>query len=164
MGHCAKSRKFAGSIPDVVTGIFLIFGPIMALGLTQLLTEMSTRNISLGVKALLRPGRTQTQVLFNQSKNTEPPIFYIAICNISVRNFSWRKLAGRPLQLGYLLPMKIHHFISSCVDTHTIYLLPSSTALEEQELKRLQLHPLYLNIRVIRTNRMHSLLSIYFTD
>jgi len=58
--------------------------------------------------------------------------------------------------------MKIRHFISSSVGTYTIYLLPSSTSLEEQELKRLQLHLLYLNIRIIRTNRMHYLLSIYF--
>jgi hypothetical protein len=40
--HCAASREAAGSIPDVVT---------MAVGLTQPLTEMSTRDISLGVKA-----------------------------------------------------------------------------------------------------------------
>jgi hypothetical protein len=52
--HCATSRKVAGSIPDGVTGIFLWHNPsgrIMALGLTQPLTEMSTRNISWGVKA-----------------------------------------------------------------------------------------------------------------
>jgi len=60
--------------------------------------------------------------------------------------------------------MKIRHFISSSVGTYTIYLLPSSTSLEEQELKRLQLHLLYLNIRIIRTNRMHYLLSIYFNN
>jgi hypothetical protein len=43
------SRKVAGSIPDGVTGIFHLhnhFGRTMALGLTQPLTEMSTRNIS----------------------------------------------------------------------------------------------------------------------
>jgi hypothetical protein len=42
-----------GSIPDGVTGIFHIYDPsgcTMALGLTQPLTEMSTRNISLGIK------------------------------------------------------------------------------------------------------------------
>ena len=52
--HCATSRKVAGSIPDVVTGIFRWHNPsgrTMALGLTQSLTEMSTRNIFLGVKA-----------------------------------------------------------------------------------------------------------------
>ena len=49
--HCATSRKVAGSIPDVVTGIFHWHNPSgssMALGLTQPLTEMSTRNISWG--------------------------------------------------------------------------------------------------------------------
>ena len=43
--HCAKGRKVAGSIPDDVIGQ----NPsrrTMALGLTQPLTEMRTRNIS----------------------------------------------------------------------------------------------------------------------
>ena len=43
-----------GSIPDGVTVIFNRHNPsgrTMALGLTQLLTEMSTINISWGVKA-----------------------------------------------------------------------------------------------------------------
>ena len=47
--HCATSRKVEGSIPDGVTGIFHWHNPsghTMALGLTQSLTEMSTRNIS----------------------------------------------------------------------------------------------------------------------
>jgi hypothetical protein len=52
--HCAKSRKVAGSIPYDVIGMFHSHNPsgrIMALGLTQPLTEMSTRNISWGLKA-----------------------------------------------------------------------------------------------------------------
>ena len=53
--HCATSRKVAGSIPDVVIGIFHWHNPsgrTMALGSTQPLTEKSTRNISwAGVKA-----------------------------------------------------------------------------------------------------------------
>ena len=52
--HCATSRKVAGSIPDDVIGIFHWHNPsggTMALGLTQPLTEMSTRNISWRVKA-----------------------------------------------------------------------------------------------------------------
>ena len=48
--HCAASRSVAGSIPVGVYGISR-FGRAMALGLTQPLTEMSTRNISWGVKA-----------------------------------------------------------------------------------------------------------------
>jgi hypothetical protein len=40
--HCATSGKVAGSIPDGVA--------VMALGLTQPLTEMSTSNNSWGVK------------------------------------------------------------------------------------------------------------------
>jgi len=49
--HCATSRKVAGSIPDGVIGVFHWHNPsgsTMALGLTQTLTEMSTRNISWG--------------------------------------------------------------------------------------------------------------------
>jgi len=52
--HCATSRRVAVSIPDGVTGSFHWNNPsdrTMALGLTQPLTEMSTRNISWGVKA-----------------------------------------------------------------------------------------------------------------
>ena len=52
--HCATSRKVACSIPDGVIGIFHWHNPsghTMALGLTQPLIEMSTRNISWGVKA-----------------------------------------------------------------------------------------------------------------
>ena len=51
--HCATNRTVAGSIPDGVTGIFHWHNPsgrTMALGLTQPLTEMSTRNISWGGK------------------------------------------------------------------------------------------------------------------
>jgi hypothetical protein len=49
--HYATSRKVAGSIPDGVTGIFHLCNPsgrTMAVGSTQPLTEMSTRNISWG--------------------------------------------------------------------------------------------------------------------
>jgi hypothetical protein len=52
--HCATSRKAAGSNPDGVIGIFHRYNPsdrAMALGSTQPLTEMSTRDISWGVKA-----------------------------------------------------------------------------------------------------------------
>jgi len=51
--HCATSRKVAGSISDGIGGIFHwnnSSGRTMALGLTQPLTEMSTRNISWGGK------------------------------------------------------------------------------------------------------------------
>jgi len=47
--HCATSRKVAGSIPDGVIRFFHWHNPsgrAMALGLTQPLTEMSTRNVS----------------------------------------------------------------------------------------------------------------------
>jgi hypothetical protein len=50
----ATNRNVAGSIPDGITEIFHWHNPsdrTMALGSTQPLTEMSTRNISWGVKA-----------------------------------------------------------------------------------------------------------------
>ena len=50
---CVTSQKVTDSIPDGVIGIFHGHNPsscTMVLGLTQPLTEMSTRNISCGVK------------------------------------------------------------------------------------------------------------------
>jgi len=52
--YCATNQKVAGSIPDGVTGIFHLHNPsgrTMALALTQPLTEMSSREYFLGVKA-----------------------------------------------------------------------------------------------------------------
>jgi len=54
LNHCATTRKVAASIPDGVTGIVHLHYPsgrIMALGSIQLLTEMSTGNISCGSKS-----------------------------------------------------------------------------------------------------------------
>ena len=54
LGHWAASQKVAGSVPDVVTGIFHLHnssGHTATLRSTQPLTEMSTRNFSWGVKA-----------------------------------------------------------------------------------------------------------------
>ena len=47
---CATNRKVACSIPAGVIGIFHFFPPdrTMALGSTQLLTEMSTRSVFWG--------------------------------------------------------------------------------------------------------------------
>jgi len=53
--HSATSRKVAGSIPDGVIRIFHWHNPsgrTMALELAQPLKEMSTRNISWGIKAV----------------------------------------------------------------------------------------------------------------
>jgi hypothetical protein len=54
MEHCATSLKVAGSTPDGVIGIFHWHNPTsrtMPLESTQPRKEMSTRNISLGLKA-----------------------------------------------------------------------------------------------------------------
>jgi hypothetical protein len=51
VGALRYNRKVADSIPDYVTGIFHWHNPsgrTVALGSTQPLTEMSTRNISWG--------------------------------------------------------------------------------------------------------------------
>jgi len=52
--HCVTSRKVAGLIPDGDIGIFYWYNPPgcpMALGLIQPLTEVSTSDISWGIKA-----------------------------------------------------------------------------------------------------------------
>ena len=52
--HCAMSWQGTGSIPDGVIAIFYQHNPsshTIALRSTQCLTEMSTKNISLGIKA-----------------------------------------------------------------------------------------------------------------
>ena len=53
--NCATSRKVAGSIPGGVMGIYHWYNPsgrTMVLGSTQPLIQMSTRNISCGVKVV----------------------------------------------------------------------------------------------------------------
>jgi len=55
--HCATSWKIAGSITEGVIGIFRWHNPssrTMALGLTQPVTEMSTRSISWGQRLPVR--------------------------------------------------------------------------------------------------------------
>jgi hypothetical protein len=49
--HCATSRKVAGSIHNEIIDVFNLPDPFsltVALGLTQPLTEMSTRNLRVG--------------------------------------------------------------------------------------------------------------------
>jgi hypothetical protein len=58
--HYATSRKVAGSIPDGVGGIFHcpnLSSRNVALGTSQPLTEMRSRNVSWGVKATGAYGR-----------------------------------------------------------------------------------------------------------
>ena len=59
--HCTTSRKVEGSVPNGVIGIFHWYSPsslTVALGSTQPLTEMSTRNIYWGVKGVRCVGLT----------------------------------------------------------------------------------------------------------
>jgi hypothetical protein len=65
-GHCATSRKVAGSIHDGAIGIFYLhnsFGRTMALGLTQAITEMSNRNISWGYRRPVRRTDNLTTII-----------------------------------------------------------------------------------------------------
>ena len=77
--QCAKSRKVAGSNPHGFIGIFHWYNPsgrTMALGLTQPLTEMSTRNISWGVKAAgvcdWQPYHLQVPIVLKSGSLLEP--------------------------------------------------------------------------------------------
>jgi hypothetical protein len=66
--YYATSRKVAGSVTDEAIGLFNLLNPsnrTMALGTTQFLTEMSTRNLS-GGKG--RPARKAD----NLTTNCEP--------------------------------------------------------------------------------------------
>jgi hypothetical protein len=64
--HCATSRKVAGSLPDGVTGIFHCHNP-SGLGLTQHLKEMSTRNISWGLRRPMRWADSRTSFMCRMS-------------------------------------------------------------------------------------------------
>ena len=72
--HCATSRKVAGSIPDGVIGIFHWHNPsgrTMTLGSTQPLTQMSTRNISWGLRRPVRRADNLTTFMCRLSWNLE---------------------------------------------------------------------------------------------
>ena len=70
--HCATIWKVAGQIPDGVIGIFHLLnhsGHTTALESTQSLTEMSTRDISWGVKAVGAQGCNLTTCMCRLSRN-----------------------------------------------------------------------------------------------
>jgi hypothetical protein len=87
--HCATSRKVASSIPGCVIGILNRHNHssrTMALGSTQPLTEMSTRNISLGIKAAVaersKPYHLHVAtVLKSGSLNLLEPSGSVQVCN-----------------------------------------------------------------------------------
>ena len=92
MRRCATCRKVMGSIPDGVTGIFHWHNPssrTMALGLTQPLTELSTRNISCRVKVAgtwgWQPYHLHVpSVLKSGSLNPLEPSGPVQVCNGTV--------------------------------------------------------------------------------
>jgi len=70
--HCATSRKVASSIPDGVIGFFYWHNPserTMALGSTQPLKEMSTRNVSWGWRRPVRRADNLTTFMCRLSWN-----------------------------------------------------------------------------------------------
>jgi hypothetical protein len=96
--HCATSRKVAGSIPDGISFIFHWHNPsgrTMAPGLTQPLTEMSTRSISWGWS---RPVRTADNlhvqtVLKSGSLNLLEPSGPVQGCNGIALSYLFHLLA-----------------------------------------------------------------------
>jgi hypothetical protein len=72
---CTTNRKAAGSIPDGVIGFFRWKNPsdrTMALGSTQPLTEMSTRNISWGYRRPVYKADNLTTILCRCQEIWEP--------------------------------------------------------------------------------------------
>jgi hypothetical protein len=98
--HCAKSRKFADSIPEGFIGFFHRHNPssrTMALGLTQPLTEMSTRNISWGVKVAdaygCQPYHLHVPIVFKSGNlNLLEPSGPVQACNGIALPFSGTKM------------------------------------------------------------------------
>jgi len=77
--HCTTSRKVTDSIPDCVIGIFHWHNPsdhAMALGLTQPLIEMSTRNISWGYRRPVRRADNLTTFMCQLSWNLRASTFW----------------------------------------------------------------------------------------
>jgi hypothetical protein len=73
--YCATNGKVAVSIPVGVIGIFYWYNPsdrTMALGWTQLLTEMSTRSISWGYRQQVRKADKLTTILCSCHAIWEP--------------------------------------------------------------------------------------------
>ena len=95
--HCATSRKVAGSVPYGVIGIFHWHNPsgcTVALGSTQPLIEMSTRNIYWGVKAAGAKGWQPYHlhvpiVLKSGSLNLLEPSGSVEACNGIAFTFSF---------------------------------------------------------------------------
>jgi hypothetical protein len=90
--HCAASPKFLGSISDGVIENFYGHNPsgrTMVVGLTQPLTEMSTRNISWGVKAAGALGLTTSWNPMDLSRRVQG-LLYIFLLS----SFWWRHVSG----------------------------------------------------------------------
>jgi hypothetical protein len=92
--HCATSRKVAGSIPDGIIGIFHWHNPsgcTMALGLTQPLTKMSTRNKVKAAGAYgWQPYHLHVAIFLKSwSLNLLEPSGPVQACNGSALPFYW---------------------------------------------------------------------------
>ena len=94
--HCATSQKVAGLIPDGVIGIFYWYNPsscTMALGLTQPLTEMNTRNIYWGYRQPVCRADNLTTFMCQMSWNLGAPTSW---------NPQSRPVMGLPFNINHL--------------------------------------------------------------
>ena len=128
--HCATSRKVAGSIPDGVIGIFHWHnssGRTVALGSTQPLTEMSTRNISWCIKSARCVGLTTLPPSCADGLEIwEPqPAGTLTVCTWLYRDFFTFQMCSLML-LGFLPyasfnnKLKLVHSLY-CIFTHKHY-------------------------------------------
>jgi hypothetical protein len=93
--HFSTNRKVAGSISDGATGIFHWHNPsgrTMALGSTQPLTEISTRDISWGIKAAgaygWQPYHLHVPIFLKSgSLNLLEPSGPVQACNVTALHF-----------------------------------------------------------------------------
>jgi len=137
--RCVTSRKVAGSIPDGVNGIFHSYKPFvrnMALGLTQPLTEISTRNISWGLRCPMPRADNLTTFMCQLSWNLEALTF---------RNLMG--LSGHVMGLLYFLSLGALQIVNVDLDSLSLYLLISATAQfwvsDHQKLWNIILHGIF---------------------
>ena len=101
--HCATSRKVAFSISDVTIGIFHWHNPsgyATALGLTQPLAEMSTRNISWGVHRADNLTAFMCRLSWNLGASTSwnpqdlsRPLMALLYLLLHLRSQTWQRLS-----------------------------------------------------------------------
>jgi hypothetical protein len=107
--HCTTSREFAGSIPYAFTGLFSDIILYMALGSTQPLRIISTRNITWGKGnrceglTILLPSSSFAYIKHNGDVATTA--YYLHVTNVSKsRSFNLLE-PSRPVQPSTGIPL-----------------------------------------------------------